>query len=663
MVLAAVLAALSTGCRTLEVPARQTAAAPLVGPEADAEGLSFLLMIADRRFYEPFTVRRVLVGEPGLRGDLALTLGRIGDPRSRAVLETLLEDRVVEVRREAAFALGLLGEASDPSSLLAATLDADREVGRLAVEALGRTGMPVASVVAVLSELDAEERWWRLLPGLFRFDPEAIRPLAVEALAEAPDELHSWAAYALARRAVPRSAVELRELLGDADPRVRGWAARGLGAVGDQTDLGRLVPLLADGEPGPTIQALRAARVLVAVGRAAPAADWLPTIEALMADERPGVRLTAIETAAVWLRNAQLGDRLVELARGGSRREREVALLALAEGGDPRARELIAEAARDVDAVVRARAAEAAAQAGLTSVVVRLRNDAEPRVRLAVLEAELTEAGEAGAGPARRALEDGDPALAAAALQWLSETPVVPVEDLRAALIEPQSRYLVDVGLNGVAALVGRAKREGRERGLIVAILEELAQSWDYPVRRRAAAALGELDRPEPAPGEFETGRGIQTYRELVRRTAAPRYADLTTRHGTIRLKLDCPLTPLTCINFLQLVNQGFYDGLSFHRVVPDFVVQGGDPRGDGWGGPGYTVRDENGRRSYRRGMVGMALSGPDTGGSQFFITLSDQPHLDGTFTAFGSVEKGEELLDLIAEGELIEKVVEVEPR
>jgi cyclophilin family peptidyl-prolyl cis-trans isomerase len=93
---------------------------------------------------------------------------------------------------------------------------------------------------------------------------------------------------------------------------------------------------------------------------------------------------------------------------------------------------------------------------------------------------------------------------------------------------------------------------------------------------------------------------------------------------------------------------------------VPDFVVQGGDPRGDGFGGPGYTIRDEINRLRYGRGTVGMALAGPDTGGSQFFITLSPQPHLDGGYTVFGEVESGLDVLDKIEAGDRIEKVVEL---
>jgi cyclophilin family peptidyl-prolyl cis-trans isomerase len=113
--------------------------------------------------------------------------------------------------------------------------------------------------------------------------------------------------------------------------------------------------------------------------------------------------------------------------------------------------------------------------------------------------------------------------------------------------------------------------------------------------------------------------------------------------------------SPLTVANFARLVGQGFYRGLTFHRVVPNFVIQGGDPRQDGNGGPGYVIPCEMNLHPYRRGVVGMALSGKDTGGSQFFVTLSAQPHLDGRYTAFGEVVRGEEVLDRILEGDLFD--------
>jgi cyclophilin family peptidyl-prolyl cis-trans isomerase len=179
-------------------------------------------------------------------------------------------------------------------------------------------------------------------------------------------------------------------------------------------------------------------------------------------------------------------------------------------------------------------------------------------------------------------------------------------------------------------------------------------------VRRAAAAALDELGRPRPAVGGVDTGLAIEAYRELVQRTRRPRTVAITTGVGTITVRLDCPRSPLTCINVVGLASQGFYDGTTFHRVVPDFVVQGGDPRGDGRGGPGYTIRDEIGRLRYRRGVAGMALAGAHTGGSQFFFTLSPQPHLDGGYTAFGEITAGAEVIERIVPGTRIDAVREI---
>jgi cyclophilin family peptidyl-prolyl cis-trans isomerase len=153
------------------------------------------------------------------------------------------------------------------------------------------------------------------------------------------------------------------------------------------------------------------------------------------------------------------------------------------------------------------------------------------------------------------------------------------------------------------------------------------------------------------------TGKNLETYRQIIQRTRARPEVLLSTSRGELHLRLDCPEAPLTCLNFMQLANQGFYDGLTFHRVVPDFVVQGGDPLGNGWGGPGYALRDEINRLRYDRGAVGMALSGPDTGGSQFFITLSPQPHLDGRYTVFGHVVGDDGVLDRLVQGDRIERM------
>jgi cyclophilin family peptidyl-prolyl cis-trans isomerase len=183
-------------------------------------------------------------------------------------------------------------------------------------------------------------------------------------------------------------------------------------------------------------------------------------------------------------------------------------------------------------------------------------------------------------------------------------------------------------------------------------------------VRERAGAALRASGQEAPWAGGEPVRRPPLDYREAMAvydprpdvKLYTPR-AILHTKYGRIEIHLDVVETPLTTANFIDLARRGFYDGLSFHRVVPGFVIQGGDPRGDGNGGPGYQVRCEVGERPYGRGAVGMALSGKDTGGSQFFITHSPQPHLDGGYTLFGWVAEGMEVVDKIRPGDLIERV------
>ena len=114
---------------------------------------------------------------------------------------------------------------------------------------------------------------------------------------------------------------------------------------------------------------------------------------------------------------------------------------------------------------------------------------------------------------------------------------------------------------------------------------------------------------------------------------------------------------PNTVANFEKLANEGFYNEGVFHRVIPGFVAQGGCPQGNGTGGPGYTIRDELNDRPYLRGTVGMALDWKDTGGSQFFITHSPQPHLDAKYTVFGHVVNGMEVVDRLRQGDVIERV------
>ena len=128
-------------------------------------------------------------------------------------------------------------------------------------------------------------------------------------------------------------------------------------------------------------------------------------------------------------------------------------------------------------------------------------------------------------------------------------------------------------------------------------------------------------------------------------------HATLQTNHGPIRIELFPDDAPKTVENFEDLARKGFYDGTTFHRVIQDFMIQGGCPRGDGTGGPGYTFEDEFNAHKVERGALAMANAGPNTNGSQFFIVTADAcPWLDGKHTVFGRVTSGMELVDEISE-------------
>lgn len=137
--------------------------------------------------------------------------------------------------------------------------------------------------------------------------------------------------------------------------------------------------------------------------------------------------------------------------------------------------------------------------------------------------------------------------------------------------------------------------------------------------------------------------------------------AIIETKKGDIVLELFEKDAPNTVTNFVKLVNKGFYNGLKFHRVIPNFMIQGGCPRGDGTGGPGYTIKCEINPRKHKKGALSMAHAGKDTGGSQFFITHSPQPHLDGVHTVFGQVVEGMDVVNRIKQGDVMERVRVVE--
>jgi cyclophilin family peptidyl-prolyl cis-trans isomerase len=285
-----------------------------------------------------------------------------------------------------------------------------------------------------------------------------------------------------------------------------------------------------------------------------------------------------------------------------------------------------------------------------------MRDDADERVIPAVVTslAALTAPGAVDVIGAR--LKTGDPIVRAAAATALGRLkpasgPVLLTEAYKTGLKD--TTYVARGAALAALAEYGAAAA--------TPTLTEALSDNDWAIRVRAATLLKQLDassdaglKIRPAP----TGRPESAY-EASRLLTPPvsTHVFIDTDRGTIQVELAVVDAPLSVETFITLARKGFYDGLTFHRVVPDFVIQGGDPRGDGEGGPGFTVRDELGQQPYLRGVVGIALDWEDTGGSQFFITHSPQPHLDGRYTVIGRVISGMEVVDRIQPWDVIRRV------
>ena len=253
-------------------------------------------------------------------------------------------------------------------------------------------------------------------------------------------------------------------------------------------------------------------------------------------------------------------------------------------------------------------------------------------------------------------LSDDDVIVRATAAELLAEQP--PSSANTRVLIEALPRALQDKDLNDAALAILDALAKQKTKEANEAIKTALDSS-DHLIRRRAVALL-----KANSAGDFSNRIGtVQTrnteadYRRAIARIGKLVTATVETSKGSFVIEFLPEDAPLTVDNFIQLARKGFFNGQTIPRVVPNFVVQAGDPRGDTNGGPGYSIRCEINEVPYDRAAVGMALSGKDTGGSQWFVTHAPQPHLDGGYTVFGRVISGMDVVDRIARGDIIRRV------
>jgi len=257
----------------------------------------------------------------------------------------------------------------------------------------------------------------------------------------------------------------------------------------------------------------------------------------------------------------------------------------------------------------------------------------------------------------RSYLNEKDVIIRATAAELLGEQPPneanvrVLIDALRGALKDKDSN---DAALAVLGALAKQKTKEANDA------IKTALDSSDHLIRRRAVALLkangvGDFSN---RIGTVKTRNTDADYRRAIARIGKHVTATLVTSKGSFTIEFLPEDALLTVANFVQLARKGYFNGITFHRVVPNFVIQGGDPRGDGNGGPGYSIRCEINEEPFERAAVGMALSGKDTGGSQWFVTHSPQPHLDGGYTVFGRVIRGMDVVDNIARGDVIRRVI-----
>ncbi len=650
---------------------------PASSPSARIEKMARLLALEDRRSLGDGELDRYLSDpDPGVRRRAALAAGRIGDPATLPALMQCMNDALPEVRQMAAFAMGLLGDKQAVERLLASLADPEAVVKARAAEALGRIGEPRAAAAVAKMVLDASPRGPTAIvvrgdDPANPYDPWLVQRLGLFALARLKDQAAAesvllnagkprfdwWAAtWTAMRLESPALRPVLSAATNSSDPVSRALAARGLGALKDPSQLDLILPLLRDKDESVAVMALRA---VAALGEA----RGVPAVAALLRAQSPTLQLEALKALATLPRDKSLRPQVVAFVGHEAPAVRAAALQALAHL--EREEFALVLSTLDPDPVFSVRAALAAALAESgdeisLGVLYALLKDEDARVLPAVLEAIRKARGKDAVDTLLRHLEHGDFAVRAAAAEGLAalkadgHTPA-----LVSAYRMSRNDLDLDARLGQVAALAVQAGPKAHE-----ALREIAAGDPVRVVRARAAAALSGLSQQPPWPGFEAVDRSAFDYRESMApydpQPGVPLFTPrvfLHTRRGVIEIHLNVVEAPLNVASFLDLARRGFYDGLSFHRVVPNFVIQGGDPRGDGNGGPGYTLRCEVGEKPYGRGVVGMALSGKDTGGSQFFITLSPQPHLDGNYTVIGWVAQGMEVADQIQPADLIERV------
>ena len=607
--------------------------------------------------------------EPLIRARCAEVLGRIGDPSGVAYLARLTGDANDVVVMTAVYSLGLIGGAASLEPLKRALGEKRAAVKPYALEALGRTALKEAAPII--------EPWLRNFNSSIR----------------------AQAALALAFTGDSAAASELEAIIQDPDPRVDGCAAYAMGRLGYRDGIERLSSLLGHEDAEVRFRAIEA------LGRLK-AAEAILLIANLTKDRDRWVAVKAAE-AIGRIGSKKGASALVELLASKDDYLKTLALNALAVVGDGRQFEAVKPLLADPSAMVRRAALGAAAAGGddarpyllaafergtspeKSTALELLGRLGSSEDRLLLVKALGTagdrlvrEGAAAGLGNWPKAGElldpcgyedttgrkltpiealfeaanGGDWVVASIAIESLGKVgPIEIVPDLIHVYDAHTSYNDGDRKLAVVEAIGSKAKKidaEHAERFGLGGFFARSAAEADPRVAHAAANAAAKFGFKLEADPSGTWERGTYPWGGPML-PLGERKIIITTTRGDIEILLYGDEAPNAVESILTLAGKGFFNGLNFHRVVPGFVIQGGCPRGDGWGDAGYLLRNEVNMHRYERGTVGMADSGKDTAGSQFFITQTAQPHLNGRYVIIGKVTRGMKVVDLVEEGDV----------
>jgi cyclophilin family peptidyl-prolyl cis-trans isomerase/HEAT repeat protein len=656
-------------------------APPASGQDAAlVDALAGILQAEDaRQFNDPLLTAGARHPEVLVRQVTALALGRIGDLAAAPILLELLADPDSTVQERAAFSLGLLRDSLAVGQLREFALGPERDQQNAAhgeaVAAIARIGGPEAgaffrellgpwasrstSSAPPLTATVALEHAWRL-------GTHAPVDLLVELTVSPLRQAKIGAVYSLMRLRSPRASQALLAAIGSREDEMRAYAVRALTATyADSAGLDRAAlansvrRLVSDPNPQVRVNALRA----LATYRDSALS---PVVIDRLSDGDFNVRVQAL-AALGDLGGVEATEELRDHVERSPFAVQRSALISLARVAGVNALNEIAMWLTEPEWIFRRAGAEALGYVTQDTVVpwiVHMTRDPDSRVAAVALTSLIAVAPDAATLRARALVGHADAVVRTVAVDRLAAVADTADIDLLTQSYQLALRDSISDARIAVVRAMGRIADLGVVERIAVEdrFLTRAPASEDYTVRRAAIDGFPEAARRWGPVTPMHTGRGLEDYRDIARRFLtpegdAPGELVIETDRGRITLELFSEDAPLTIDAFMQLVDRRYFDGGRWHRVVPNFVVQAGDPRGDGWGGPGYAMRDEVNLHRYDAGTVGIALSGPDTGGSQFFITHSPQPHLDGTYTVIGRVREGMDVLQLITQGDRIRRI------